>query len=325
MSVNLYPQSVLEPDLTPDFASDIDDKCTEVYEACKGWGTDDSRLLKALGSTTPAQRALIPIRFEQMHEKNLKKLVDSETSGDFGTALELLSLSPDVAEAKMIKMACKGIGTNEDVLFPIILGRTNEEMAALKKAFFKTYDKDLGKYLDSELGGDLETLVFNALQGVEDEYDPGFHTDDKAKEDAEAIYEAGQGRWGTNEAGMFKVLCSAPAEHLKNVNLIYADVYGYSLSKAFEKELGGLSESAALFSIGMKLKPYETVAKLIKKACAGFGTNEFLLTCSIIRYQGVMTQVDAAHIELFGKSIEDRVKSEVKGKYEKLLVELLQA
>jgi hypothetical protein len=38
-----------------------------------------------------------------------------------------------------------------------------------------------------------------------------------------------------------------------------------------------------------------------------------------------MTQVDAAHIELFGKSIEDRVKSEVKGKYEKLLVELLQA
>jgi hypothetical protein len=108
MSLNLYPQSVLEPDLTPDFSSDIDDKCTEVYEACKGWGTDDSRLLKALGSTTPAQRALIPIRFEQMHEKNLKKLVDSETSGDFGTALELLSLSPDVAEAKMIKMACKG-------------------------------------------------------------------------------------------------------------------------------------------------------------------------------------------------------------------------
>jgi hypothetical protein len=108
MSINLYPKSILEPDLTPDISSDIDDKCTEVYEACKGWGTDDSRLLKALGSTTPAQRALIPLRFEQMHEKNLKKLVDSETSGDFGIALELLSLSPDVAEAKIIKMACKG-------------------------------------------------------------------------------------------------------------------------------------------------------------------------------------------------------------------------
>jgi hypothetical protein len=110
---------------------------------------------------------------------------------------------------------------------------------------------------------------------------------------------------------------------MANINSKQND--SYTLFKAFEKELGGLSESAALFAIGMKLKPYETVAKLIKKACAGFGTNEFLLTCCIIRYQGVMTQVDAAHIELFGKSIEDRVKNEVKGKYEKLLVELLQA
>ena len=76
---------------------------------------------------------------------------------------------------------------------------------------------------------------------------------------------------------------------------------------------------------GMKLKPYETVAKLIKDACAGFGTNELLLTCCIIRYQPIMKAVMVAHIELFGKTVEDRIKDETKGDYEKLLLEVCAA
>ena len=94
-----------------------------------------------------------------------------------------------------------------------------------------------------------------------------------------------------------------------------------------EKELGGLGEAnlreASLHLIGMKLKPYETIAKLIKMACAGFGTDEMLLMCSVIRYQDVMTEVMAAHIELFGKTIHDRVRSECGGKFKTLLLEIL--
>jgi hypothetical protein len=35
----------------------------------------------------------------------------------------------------------------------------------------------------------------------------------------------------------------------------------------------------------MKLKPFPTIAKLVKSACAGIGTNEMLLIDTIIRYQ----------------------------------------
>ena len=55
-----------------------------------------------------------------------------------------------------------------------------------------------------------------------------------------------------------------------------------------EKELGGLIEAqvrkATLYMIEMKLKPYETMAGIVKEACAGFGTDEILLTCGIIRF-----------------------------------------
>jgi hypothetical protein len=116
-----------------------------------------------------------------------------------------------------------------------MVGRTNVEMEILKKTYFKVYTKDLGKLLASELHGDMERIVFNCLQAGEETYDPQFHTNDKAVEDAENIYKQGQGKfWGTNEKAIFKILCASPPEHLEKVNTIYADKYGYTLMKGME-------------------------------------------------------------------------------------------
>ncbi len=133
----------------------------------------------------------------------------------------------------------------------------------------------------------------------------------------------GQGRWGTDEAGMAKIVVLSPPKYLKLINEVYADMYGYTLFKAFEEEMGSSAAEAAFFTLGIKLKPYETIAKLIKKACAGFGTNELLLTCCLIRYQDLLGHVAVAHEELFEKSIHKRVRDETGGKYEKLLLTLV--
>jgi hypothetical protein len=261
-----------------------------------------------------------------MFGKELKAVVKSECgSKDFGTALQFLSVNPCEAECLMIEKAVKGVGTDEFLLITIICGRTNQEMQLLKKTYFNLHTKDLGKKLDSELGGDLEQLVFNALQADEKKFDPDYHTKDRAKEDAKKLHDMGQGRWGTNEAGLFKLIIASPPKYVTMVNSEYADKYGYTLPKALEKELGGQVEDAALFLIGMKLKPIETIAGLIDKACKGIGTNELLLTTVLIRYQSVLPQVKIAHQELYGQSIEDRVKKEVRGDYESLLVRILEA
>lgn len=75
--------------------------------------------------------------------------------------------------------------------------------------------------------------------------------------------------------------------------------------------------------LGMKLKPYETIAKLIEKACKGFGTNELLLTTTLIRYQQHMGEVKAAYQELTGKSLEETVKAEAGGDFGRLLLEII--
>eukprot|EP00527_Entomoneis_sp_CCMP2396_P009148 CAMPEP_0198137210 /NCGR_PEP_ID=MMETSP1443-20131203/739_1 /TAXON_ID=186043 /ORGANISM="Entomoneis sp., Strain CCMP2396" /LENGTH=323 /DNA_ID=CAMNT_0043798569 /DNA_START=41 /DNA_END=1012 /DNA_ORIENTATION=+ len=314
-----------EGDLSPDaFGDEVDEICNEIHEACAGFGTDESRLLKAVGGLTPDTRCKVPIRYKALFDKELKKVIKSECgSRDFGKALQYLAVTPDEAECDMIEEACKGGGTNTRLLSTIIVGRTNVEMEILKKNFFAATDNDLGRLLDKELGGHYEQLIFNCLQAAEEAYDEDYHTEELCKEDVIAFYKMGQGKWGTDEKGLFKLICARPAEHLVNVNRAYADEYGFTLFKAMEKELGGDAGKAALFALGMKLKSSETVAGLIHDACKGFGTNELLLTTALIRYQGILTKVKEAYAEEYGKSLEDTIRGETGGDFRQVLLEVV--
>ena len=139
-------------------------------------------------------RCKVTIRYKEMFDKELKDVMKSECGNrDFGTALQFLAVDPVSAECAMIQKACKGAGTNEGLLYPVICGRTNKEMEILKKKYFDLFTKDLGRVLDSELGGNLEALIFNALQASEEAYDPDYHTDEKMATDVADLYKKGQG------------------------------------------------------------------------------------------------------------------------------------
>ena len=81
------------------------------------------------------------------------------------------------------------------------------------------------------------------------EYKPQFHTKEKAAEDAELIYNAGEGTWGTDENGFIKVLLSSPPEHVRNIDAAYRAKYEHDLIHAIEKEFSG-SDCAALSFFG---------------------------------------------------------------------------
>merc|ERR1712038_1161576 len=189
---------------------------------------------------------------------------------------------------------------------------------------YKMYTDDLVARMSSEgLSGDLKAILLSSCQAAEEEFNPDYHTEEKAAEDAEILYKLGQGRWGTDESAMVKIVVLSPPKYLKMINASYCDKYGYTLMKAFEKELNKRGGEAAKFTVGMKLKPYDTIATLIKKSTKGLGTHELLLTSCIIRYQDLMGSVYVAHEALFEKSIHTRIKDNVSGDYKKLLLALL--
>jgi hypothetical protein len=328
MSIALYPDIILQNDLSPDhFGSTVDDLCQEIVDATSGWGANKQKVIDAIATQDATIRTQMSIRFAELHKgeklPTLREVMKKEFSGNFGTALQLLALPLHEAECYMLKKATQGIGASTNIVWSILTSRTNAEIEIIKKTYFKLFSKDLGKLLASELHGNMERLIFTCLQGAEEEFDAQYHTKDKALEDAEIIHKKGQGRWGTEERGIFKILGASPPQHLEQISAAYSDKYGYTLMKAMEKELGGEVQKAVLHMLGMKLKPFETVATLIRNACAGIGTDEMLLTCSIIRYQMVLPNVVGAHIDLYGKSLHQRIRSETGGKYREVLLQIV--
>lgn len=327
MTVPLYPEIIYEGDLTPDAVGDeVDEKIENIHEATKGWGTEEVKLIKALADCSPQERAQVAAKYETVHGKSLKSVMKGECGiGDFGKVLQLLAVPSDEAECDILKRSGRGPGTNEITLYPVICGRTNQEIDLLKKKFFVLYDEDLGTYLNNELGGTFEQLIFHCLQGIEEEYDPDYHTEELVEEDVASFYKMGEGKFGTDEAGLFKLLCTRPPQHLKKVNQMYADKHDVTLFKVMDDELRGDCRDATIFLVGMKIKPYETVAKLIKKACEGLGTKELLLASTIIRYQACLKKVMAAYEDLYGQTLQQVIKKELNGNFEKLMLEFCNA
>lgn len=325
MSLNLYADEVRNAQLgAPAYYPEIDDACAAIFKATKGVGTDEGALIAVLGSKNDVERSLISYRYRELYQKELKDLMRKENSGDFGFLTQILSLPVPEAEAKIVRKATKGMGTNESLLCSVICGRSNEEIDILKKAYFKRYGKDLTNLVSSEVSGDMKKICLANLQGMEEKYDPAYHTASRAEEDAQTFYKRGQGKkFGTDEEALFGIICRSPPQHLRMVNDAYVKRHGVTLAKALEKELRGKAEDAAVLTVGMKLDPHVTIAKYIKSTCAGMGTNELELSCAILRYQHVLPKVMIEHTNMYSKTIGERIASETSGDYERLLLEMV--
>lgn len=73
-----------------------------------------------------------------------------------------------------------------------------------------------------------------------------------------------------------------------------------------------------------EINPCSHSYRLVIQQCKGVGTDETLLATAIVRYQCVMSHVMLAHVEMYGMTIQDRVRSETRGDFEALLMQLLE-
>lgn len=117
----------------------------------------------------------------------------------------------------------------------------------LKKAFFEMYETDLSVMVNDDLSGDFHQIIMTALQEPQVEYKSSFHTKAKIEEDAEKIYKAGEGKWGTDEGAFIKTLLASPPKHIQHIEEYYTEKYKHGLVYAIESEFSGSSATALSF------------------------------------------------------------------------------
>jgi hypothetical protein len=325
--LNIYPPSAHDvyKKIKLHFSPAIDAACDEIYKACEGVGTDEKTLVKVLGPRSPNDRALIAYRYQELYNTSLRDLVKSETSGDFGYLLQLVCMSLPHAEAYIVFHAMKGVGTSEQLIYPVILGRTNEEIGLLKKAFYEMYDTDLSVMANDDLSGDFHSIITTALQEPLVEYKSSFHTKEKAEEDAERIYKAGEGKWGTDEGAFVKTLLASPPKHLQRIDEAYTEKYKHGLVAAIESEFSGTSSQALSFYVRLSLDPWNTVSELLENAVNGIGTDESALSAALVRYHPYLHKVKHSFEHKNKLTLRERVHEETDGRYQELLMHIIDA
>lgn len=326
-TTNIYPYIIYKETskLSLDFGIKIDEKCKAIFDECKGLRSHNNILIVIISSLTQEQRHKISIRYNEIYNQSLPYILKQKcVNTSYGIAMELLSLSPPDAESLLIRRVTHGLFTNKLILFSIICGRSNEDINILKNTYFNMYTEDLISRVNSKVSGNLRKLLISCLQGIENNFDSSYHTEEQAFYDAVELFKGGHTKIHRSEIyKLFKLIVVSPPKYLDMVSLTISEEYGYTLYKIFEKNFRGITKYASLFMLGMKLKPYETVAHLIKKSCKRVGSNQLLLTSCIVRYTAILSHINLAHIELFGKSIHDRVKDRCSGNQRKLLISLL--
>lgn len=94
--------------------------------------------------------------------KTLVHVIEKETSEWFEYGLRGLVLGPLGFDVWLVHQACAGLGTHEDLLTEVLVGRTNEDLEMLKAEYRKVYKRDLDHVVRGEVSMKTERM-FNMV------------------------------------------------------------------------------------------------------------------------------------------------------------------
>ncbi|KAE9318872.1 hypothetical protein PF008_g18407, partial [Phytophthora fragariae] len=304
------------------FSADIDAAAQEIQRVCTGAASDEAALASLLLSKTAEQRYLIWWRYRILYKQSLTVWVKS--TSEYGVLLKMLASPLEHVEAEILRKATKGLGTTEEWIYPVVMARSNAEIALLKKTYRELYGDDLVNVLRGELSGGLKKIIMAAMQGDVPSFDAAVHTSAKAAADADVLYKAGEGKWGTDEETFIRIVVSSPAEHLRDIDAAYSKKYKKtSIIKAIKGEFKGDAQAALLFHVRMVFEPFELLAGLFESTMKGLGTDEYGLSAAVMRYHVLLPEVKAAYKKLYGKELSQRIRGDTSGEYRDLLLAIV--
>jgi len=138
--------------------------------------------------------------------------------------------------------------------------------------------------------------------------------------DADILYKAMKGL-GTNEKMIIGVLCHRTWRQRKEIEFSFKAKYGKDLIEYLKSELSGSFEDVIL---ALMMNPVELLARDLRRAIAGLGTNESTLIDILCTQSNVqMAQLKNTYRTIFNRDLEKDVGDDVSGNFKRLLVSLI--
>uniref|UniRef100_A0A8C0AZ95 Annexin n=1 Tax=Buteo japonicus TaxID=224669 RepID=A0A8C0AZ95_9AVES len=292
-----------------------------LYNAMKGFGSDKEAILDLITSRSNKQRVEICQAYKSLYGKDLIADLKYELTGKFERLIVSLMRPPAYSDAKEIKDAMAGIGTDEKCLIEILASRTNQEIHDLVAAYKDAYERDLEADIVGDTSGHFKKMLVVLLQGTREEDD--VVSEDLVEQDAKDLLEAGELKWGTDEAQFIYILGRRSKQHLRLVFDEYLKISGKPIERSIRAELSGDFEKLMLAVVKCVRSTAEYFAERLYKAMKGLGTRDnTLIRIMVSRSEIDMLDIREVFRTKYEKSLYNMIKEDTSGEYKKALLKL---
>uniref|UniRef100_A0A7N8XGA7 Annexin n=1 Tax=Mastacembelus armatus TaxID=205130 RepID=A0A7N8XGA7_9TELE len=229
-----------------------------------------------------------------------------------GTITDAPDFNPS-ADAETLYNAMKGIGSDKEAILDLVTSRSNAQRQEIIAAYKCSFGKDLIDDLKYELTGKFERLIVSLMRT------PPYH-------DAKEIHDAVKGA-GTNEKCLIEILASRNSKQMHDMVAAYKDAYGRDM----EEDI--ITDTSEMMTQGTRDESGVVDADLVEQDAkdlyaAGeeqWGTDEakFIM---ILGNRSVthLRMVFDAYEKIAEMSIEDSIKNELSGDFERLMLAVAQ-
>lgn len=305
-----------------DFDEESDAKV--LRKAMKGFGTDEDAIIDVVANRSSLQLVKVLQKYKSAFGRDLIKDLKKELGGKLEKVVIPRFYPQQQLTAYLCRDAMSGAGTDEFQLILALCTKNNEEIEATKAAYKALYDRDLEEDIKKECSGDFENLLVSVVQAKreseEDDVD-----EDKAKEEAEALKEAGTDSWGTDEDTFNMILNLRSYEQLRATFKAYKKITGTEFTQAIDDEFGGDLKKGLMTIVKTIQDPIAMYAELLYKAMKGAGTDDdTLINVVLMRVEYDMERIKKAfaHFYTDEESMLKMMKEDTSGDYEKILLAL---
>ncbi|XP_041346714.1 LOW QUALITY PROTEIN: annexin A4-like [Gigantopelta aegis] len=289
--------------------------------AMKGLGTDEKAIIVVLTRRSNEQKQQIKLKFKSMYGKDLIKELKSELSGNFREVILGLMMNPAEFDSYNLHKGIEGIGTDEDALIEILCSRSNEEIQKIKKQYKEDHKVELEKDIRGDTSGHFRRLLISMTTAAREPDGPIDRQ--KARQDAQVLYQAGEAKWGTDEAKFNSILCARSYAHLRVVFDEYSKISRYDIEQSISREMSGDLKNAMITIVKCVRDKSGYFAERLYKSMKGLGTDDkTLIRVMVSRCEVDMVEIKSAFEKMHRKSLESFIKGDTSGDYKRALLAL---
>uniref|UniRef100_A0A8C6PE85 Annexin n=1 Tax=Nothobranchius furzeri TaxID=105023 RepID=A0A8C6PE85_NOTFU len=278
---------------------------TVLDKAIKAKGVDENTIIEVLVKRSNDQRQQIKEAYLKATGKPLETALKNALKGDLEDVVLALLKTPAQYDAQQLKQAMKGLGTDEDTLIEILASRNNKQILELKKAYKEGGCQKSRRCITEQAG---------RTEGVNEQL---------IDSDARSLYEAGEGRKGTDASVFIEILTTRSAAHLRKVFDRYSKYSKVDMAKAIDLEMKGDIENCLTAIVKCAGSRPAYFAERLYLAMKGKGTRKHILTRIMVSRSEIdMKRIKDEYKKTYGKTLYQDILDDTKGDYETILLAL---